>query len=377
MATINTEFRPDYDQEHAGAYLSWILETRGIKKVDFAKRCGRTSKTISEIIAGKAPITPETALQFERVLGDSADYWLQLDARYQLQKARSKERDAVASPNATAWAKQFPITEMVKAGYLSVRPKPKELADSILRYFGVSSIEAFEDYWAERVSPARFKQHDHHKIDQFAVAAWLRRGEILANEITCQLYEEAAFRARLSDIRALTRSPWADIEDDLVRLCAEVGVAVALVPKLPKTGLRGAAYWATKDKAVIVLSDRGAYEEGFWFAFFHETAHILLHSKKAIFIDQDDTGTEDGGIEKEADSFSAEHLVPESEITTFKQMYGPDGSGLEARTLMDFADAIGVSAGLLLARLQHENFIAYNSPLNKSLKRKAEFSVTR
>ena len=60
MATKNTEFLPDYDQEHAGAYLSWVLEARGIKKVDFARRCGRTSKTISEIIAGKAPISPSS-----------------------------------------------------------------------------------------------------------------------------------------------------------------------------------------------------------------------------------------------------------------------------------------------------------------------------
>jgi len=373
MATINTEFRPDYDQEHAGAYLSWILETRGIKKVDFARRCGRTSKTISEIIAGKAPITPETALQFERVLGDSAGYWLQLDARFQLQKARSKERDAVANEDATAWAKQFPITQMVNAGYLSARPKPKELADAILRFFGVSSIAAFEDYWSARVSPARFKQHEHHKIDQFAVAAWLRRGEIIADDIVCPAYDEAAFRARLSDIRTLTRSPWADIEDGLVSLCAEAGVAVALVPKLPKTGLRGAAYWATKDKAVIVLSDRGAYEERFWFAFFHEAAHILLHSKKSIFIDRDDNGTEDRDIEKEADDFSAEHLVPSKEIRLFTEIFGIKGAGLDEETVSHFAKSIGVSAGLFLERLQHEEIVGWSSPLNKRLKRKAEF----
>ncbi len=71
-----SEFAPDYAQ-HPGAYLEEILDQRGIRKTDFAIRCGRPAKTISEIIAGKTTILPDTALQFERVLGDvKASIWL-------------------------------------------------------------------------------------------------------------------------------------------------------------------------------------------------------------------------------------------------------------------------------------------------------------
>ena len=38
---------------------------------EFARRCDRSPKLISEIIAGKAPIVPQTAFQFELVLGVS------------------------------------------------------------------------------------------------------------------------------------------------------------------------------------------------------------------------------------------------------------------------------------------------------------------
>ena len=373
MATKNTEFLPDYDQEHAGAYLSWVLEARGIKKVDFARRCGPTSKTISEIIAGKAPISPETALQFERVLGDSAGYWLQLDARFQLQQARAKERIKSVSAAAMAWAREFPIAEMVKAKFLPSKPKEADLVDTMLRFFGVSSINAFREFWEVRVSPARFKQHNHHEIDQYAVAAWLRQGEILADQIDTAPYDEGNFRVQLDEIRALTRRPWQAIEYELVDLCAKAGVALALVPSLKNTGLRGAAFWAHKDKAVIVLSDRGKYEERFWFAFFHEAAHILLHSKKSIFIDQDKTGTEDRDIEREADAYSAEFLVPENAISSFREMYGEYANDLEQEELEDFAEEIGISPGLLLERLQHEDLIVRNSAHNKTLKRKAQF----
>lgn len=373
MATKNSEFRPDYDQEHAGAYLSWVLEARGIKKVDFARRCGRTSKTISEIIAGKAPISPETALQFERVLGDGAGYWLQLDARFQLQQAREKERKQSASAAALSWAHKFPVVDMVKAGFLSSKPKEADLVDAVLRFFGVSSINAFTEFWEARVSPARFKQHNHHEIDQYAVAAWLRQGEILADQIDTAPYNEASFSAQLDVIRMLTRRPWREIEAELVALCAEAGVALALVPSLRNTGLRGAAFWAHKDKAVIVLSDRGKYEERFWFAFFHEAAHILLHSKKSVFIDQDNTGTEDRDIESEADTYSAEFLVPEKAISSFRETYGEYANDLEQEELEGFAEEIGISAGLLLERLQHEDLIIRNSAHNKTLKRKARF----
>lgn len=370
------DFRPDYDQEPAGAYLSWFLEERGIKKVDFAKRCGRTAKTISEIIAGKAPITPETAIQFERVLGDSAGYWLRLDANYLLQQAREKEHLRINSAEAKNWAKQFPIAQMVKLGFLSHSPKPDELADTILRFFGVSSISAFDEFWQTRVSPTRFKQQDSQNTDEFAVAVWLRQGEIISSDVETEPYDEHIFRLALGQIRALTRSPWASIQKTLIELCANAGVGLALVPSLPKTGLRGAAYWAKKDKAVIVLSDRNKHEEHFWFAFFHEAAHILLHSKKSIFIDRDETGTESGSIEQEADDFAAELLVPAKEIQRFRRTYGSNGNSLGAEVLEDFSATCGVSPGLLLARLQHERIIDWSSNLNRVLKRGADFAIS-
>lgn len=377
MAPHAIEFRSDYSQEHAGAFLSWFLDARGIKKVDFAKRCGRTSKTISEIISGKAPITPETALQFERVLGESAAYWLQLEATHQLQQVRDRESAATRSNEAKSWARQFPIKAMVDRGVFDARPKAEDLADAVLRFFGVSSISAFQNYWAERVSPIRFKQHQHHKVDDKAVITWLRQGELIADQIPCKRYDEARFRAVLVEARALTLKPWVQIESRLIELCASAGVAVALSPSIPKTGLRGAAYWATKDKAVIVLSDRGKSEEAFWFAFFHEAAHILLHSKKSIFIDhQGGDGNEDQSIEDEADRYSADFLVPEKDVSRFISLHGSSGNALDPEDLQRFAEPLGISPGLLLVRLQFEEIISWNSPLNRSLKSKAEFSVS-
>ena len=90
MATATNEYRPDYAVP-PGWLLEERLEVQGISQAEFARRCGRSSKLISEIIAGKAPLEPETALQFEKVLGVDASIWLGIESDYQLHKARGAE----------------------------------------------------------------------------------------------------------------------------------------------------------------------------------------------------------------------------------------------------------------------------------------------
>ena len=89
------EFRPDYAVP-PGWLLEERLELREWSQAEFARRCGRSAKLISDIISGKAPIEPETALQFEKVLDLSADIWLNLEAEYQLHLAREREREHAA-----------------------------------------------------------------------------------------------------------------------------------------------------------------------------------------------------------------------------------------------------------------------------------------
>lgn len=70
-----------------GWCLKERLEVQGISHAEFARRCGRSATLISEIIAGKAPLEPETALQFEKVLGVDANIWLGIEVEYRLHRA--------------------------------------------------------------------------------------------------------------------------------------------------------------------------------------------------------------------------------------------------------------------------------------------------
>ncbi len=97
MAKATNQFSPDYAVP-PGCVLEDRLGVEGISHAEFARRCGRSPKLISEIISGKAPIDPETALQFEKVLDVNPSIWLGIESEYQLHRTREAEtQDAAAS----------------------------------------------------------------------------------------------------------------------------------------------------------------------------------------------------------------------------------------------------------------------------------------
>ena len=138
-ATIN-QYRPDYAVP-PGWILDEYLEAQGLSQAEFARRCGRSAKLISEIIAGKAPVEPETALQFEKVLGLNAGIWLGIEKKYQLHLARKAE--SATATRSTAWLKRFPIAELAKRGVIRKPDSDADAMSSILSFFGVASVEAW------------------------------------------------------------------------------------------------------------------------------------------------------------------------------------------------------------------------------------------
>jgi len=75
------EYYPDTVSAPGDTLLD-VLEDRGMSQAQLATRMGRPKKTINEIIKGKAAITPETAIQLERTLGISADFWSRRESSY-------------------------------------------------------------------------------------------------------------------------------------------------------------------------------------------------------------------------------------------------------------------------------------------------------
>ncbi len=59
----------------------------GITQYRLAKDIGISARRINEIVLGKRAITPDTALRLGKYFGISAQFWLNLQVRYDLQTA--------------------------------------------------------------------------------------------------------------------------------------------------------------------------------------------------------------------------------------------------------------------------------------------------
>ncbi len=80
-------FAPDY-VVCPGKTLAETLEKAAISQSHLAERTGLSRKTINGIITGREPITPDTAIQLEKVFRVPAWFWLNLQKNYDEHSAR-------------------------------------------------------------------------------------------------------------------------------------------------------------------------------------------------------------------------------------------------------------------------------------------------
>jgi len=331
-----------------GETLADLLEERCMSQSELALRMGRPVNKINEIIHGKRAITPETALQLEKVLGTPSTYWLNHEAHYQAYRKRSEEEEQFEQWY--PWLDQMPIAKLKELAILpnlQNRGKNKNLLlRRLLTFFGVSSPTEWETIYGSM--RAAYRQSMAEQADPYATAVWLRLGEQQAATLTCCKYDPAAFLETLQAIRQLTIEEPAIFEPRLRTLCAQAGVIIALVPEIPRTRVSGAARWLS-GRPLIQLSLYGKTTDRFWFTFFHEAGHILKHSHQLVFLDDRTHGILNQE-EEEANRFAAELLIPPEYATQL-----PTLNSKEA--VRAFAQRLAIHPGIVVGRLQHEKLI--------------------
>jgi HTH-type transcriptional regulator / antitoxin HigA len=353
-------FKPNYAIA-PGETLRETLETLGMSQAEFADRTGRPKKTINEIMTGKAAITAETALQFERALGVPASFWNNLERNYQETCARLREDEDLKSQ--VNWIKNFPIKHLIELGWMPEEDSPLKRLQALLNYFGVAGINEWNAFW--KSPEAAYRKSAAYQSSPYATAAWLRKGELEAASIQCKPHDKTVFQGALGKIRGLTTKEPDTFGPEMVKTCAEAGVAVTFVPEVPGTHVYGATRWLNPSKALIQLSLRGKNDDHLWFAFFHEAGHILYHGKKEIFIEEKKRRI--NKEEQEADRFAQDFLIPAAEYKTFLSH-----SSFDMASISHFARKLCIAPGIVVGRLQHDKTIPFSS--SNSLK--AHFRFT-
>jgi len=346
-----------------GETLAEVLEERDMSQRDLADRLGLATPTLSKIINGRAPISQKTALGLERVLGIPAGFWNRYEAAYRESLARQEER--LSRTEWLDWARQFPWSEAVKFGW-GEPAEDVDLVERLLQFFGVASPEQYAETYAKLA--VNLRESPKFKSDAAHLAMWLRQGERQAADIDCAPYNKPVFKEALKKARSLTTVADPKVfVPQLQDTCRACGVAVVFVPELSKTHVSGATRWLSRGaKALIQLSVRYKTNDSLWFTFFHEAAHILKHSRQALFLE--DAG-QTGDRENEANSFAADLLIPPREFRTFRSR-----PQFPKRAIEEFAHHIGIAPGIVIGRLQKDRLLRWDTRLN-SLKRRYKWAA--
>jgi HTH-type transcriptional regulator / antitoxin HigA len=338
------EFCPDWTSTPGDTIVD-ILEERGLSFTEFAQRIEQTPEYAEDLLQGRAAITIAIARRLERVLGASVEFWMSRDFRYREDIAKFPLEDK-------QWLDELPVGDMITFGWLKPTPHPSEELAACLRFFDVPSVAAWRQAYANLQEMAVFRTSCSFDSRPAAVAAWLRQGEIEGGAIECSPWDPKRFQESLSIIRSLTREkdPKRFIPK-LQKLCADSGVAVSIVRVPSGCRASGATRFLSPSKPLLLLSFRYLSDDQFWFSFFHEAGHLLLHSDQPLFIEGVDTPSTTE--EQEANDFAASILVPPKFQQELLSM------PLDGRQVIRFARKVGVSPGIIVGQLQHHRTITY------------------
>ena len=265
------------------------------------------------------------------------------------------------------WLRQLPVGDMVRFGWLERPPRPSEELSKCLEFFAVVSVAEWRTKYAGVMDMAAFRTSPSFDSRPESVAAWLRQGEIEAKQVDCESWNRERFEETLMEVRKLTR-----IKDPcrflpkLRAACARCGVALVVVRSPSGCRASGATRISGAEKAILQLSFRFLTDDHFWFTFFHEAGHLVLHTESGDVLILEGMDKDRSQQDAEANQFAARMLIPDEYQDHLRSM------PTSWQEVVRIASHIGVSPGIVVGQLQHLGRVEFGH-LNR-LKRRFEWT---
>ena len=303
------------------------LEMRRMTQKEFAVRMEMSQKHISQLINGEVRLMPEIAKRLEAILGVPASFWNNLEAYYQERVIQAQEEIS----------KKIPYAEIVKLGWITATRKAADRVKNLRRYFEVARLKVLKKLGMPQIAYRKLGKNNNEDFD-YVLATWVQKARLLARDIEVSPINLQKLSACIQDIRQLTTEAPENFCPALEKMLSECGKG---------SFLHGASFIDGK-KIILALTVRGSYADRFWFSLFHELGHILNgHITKPEGLSDED--------EKAADKFARDILIPPED---YERFVAENNFTLE--TVKDFAEKIGIDAGIIVGRLQKDAKINFN-----------------
>ncbi len=328
-----------------GEVIREELEERGWSQVELADIMQRPPRVVSEILAGKRAITPETAKGLGAAFGTGATFWINLEGSYQLSK--TVHDDEAVQKRAKLYAKA-PVNEMIKRGWIRQSDNVAVLERQMCSFLEINHIE--EDRWHAH---AAYRGKSDSELSLAAQRAWFYRTRQIARSISVPAYSERTLRETVEHLKKFLLEP--EESRHVPKLLTECGVRFVIVEKLPHADIDGVCFWH-EDQPVIGMSTRKDKIDNFWFVLRHEIEHVLKgHGKEEAIIDANLEGESAGTgaslpeEERIANAAAADFCVPTDKMDSFMIRKRPF---YYEKDVIAFARVVNRHPGIVVGQMQ-------------------------
>lgn len=323
------------------------LSERSLSLEVFAASLRLDTKAIQSLLSGDTVIDAGLASLLAEVLGGSTAFWLAREEQY---------RRDLELREADRWVQSLPLKQMEARGWIELPQHWLARVEACLAYFDVDSLDNWNAHYLTRFHGARFRKSSIAHMSEPSLAAWLRQGEREVSRGPDRAWDSDLFKAKLSEAKQLTlvKDP-RDFIPQLLHICGEAGVEVRVIPVPQNCPVSGAARFVD-GRPLIQLSGRFLSDDHFWFTFFHEAAHVLLHDPDVTYVDAlEKTDATRGVWEEEANAFAQDLLLPKSPSSTRSST-----DKITARDIIRTAADAGVSPGIVVGQYQYLGILKYS-----------------
>ncbi len=323
--------------------ITFRMDQANLTRRDLVPFIGSRAK-VSEVLAGKRPITMPMARALHHHLGVPADVLLH--------EPGARLPDAL--PGLEYF--RFPLSAMAKAGWIPQVQGLKDHAEELIT--GLMEKAGGREFAAAPLYRKSDSRRVNAKTDDYALRAWCWQvmAQARAKQLDKKYHPEAVTPQLLSEVARM--SVWEDGPVRASRLLAQHGVAVEYVRHLPRTYLDGAALSLREGRPAIGLTLRYDRIDNFWFTLLHELAHVALHigrsSEETGFIDDHtlrrvkSVGSDT--TEQEADRLAQDALIPPNIWRDGKIAKDPS-----PMTVLTMASAAQVHPAIVAGRIRYES----------------------
>lgn len=344
MRSLDT-FLPDWVSP-PGATIQRLMFKLGYDHKELANEIDIPDNLLLKILNGDEVITKDIAIRLSNFLGSTPEFWLNREKKFRDEIVRLEKTSQHIDDLNFSWASSFPINEMKKLGWLPAKTNVHNVIENIKSFFNIKTANEWNNKYFKFNAAAAFRTSPTYASNPAAVTAWLRWAEIKAGNVECSDWNVDILKSNIQNMRKLTRrrDPALFIPD-LQRICSNCGIALTIIQAPKGCKASGATRFLSDKKAQIVLSLRYKSDDHFWFTFFHEIGHLILHRDTPLFLeDNSDVSSKE---EMEANLFSEQTLIPEC----FKERLRT--VNVRTKDILRLATQIGISSGIVIGQLQH------------------------